>query len=202
MENDDEDHASRKLEKRCANFSVKIESYEDLEARMEHMESLVEGHFDEDPDHANHDKSRVYSSQQAADARELLRLKKKEEDEQRAKAIAAQPTPLKIMAHAAPESPIDDALGALATGDEDVEVPPDVPAEVAEYIPKLITIANEPKILKGASFKVEPNINAIILCQRMANEVHRDHCVADAWRQPCQGSGLRRGVGSTGTTSI
>ena len=62
MENDDEDHdivsKSRKLEKRRlhtqkqrANFSAKIESYEDLEAFMEHMESLVRGHFDvtEDP---------------------------------------------------------------------------------------------------------------------------------------------------------
>ena len=47
--------------------------------------------------------------------RELLRLKKKEEDAIRAKAIAAQPTPRKInliMARAAPESPIDDAFGA------------------------------------------------------------------------------------------
>ena len=61
MENDDGDHdivsKSRNLEKRRihkqkqrANFSAKIESYEDLEARMGHMESLVKGHFDEDPD--------------------------------------------------------------------------------------------------------------------------------------------------------
>ena len=61
LENDDEDHVSKscKLEKRRihkqaqrANFSASIESYEDLEARMEHMESLVKGHFDEDPDRA------------------------------------------------------------------------------------------------------------------------------------------------------
>ena len=50
---------SRELEKRRihkqkqqANLSAKIESYEDLEARMEHMESLVKGHFDEDSDRA------------------------------------------------------------------------------------------------------------------------------------------------------
>ena len=58
------------------------------------------------------------SAKKAAHARELLRLKTKEEDELRAKAIAAQPTPLKSMAQAAPESLIarhcDDAFGALA----------------------------------------------------------------------------------------
>ena len=61
MENDGQDHVSksRKLEKRRihnqkqrANFSAKIESYEDLEARMEHTESLTRGQFDEDPDRA------------------------------------------------------------------------------------------------------------------------------------------------------
>ena len=69
MGNDGEDHdivsKSRKLEKRRmhkqkqrANFSVKLDSYEDLEARMEHnvMESLVRGHFDEDPSGSCHDK--------------------------------------------------------------------------------------------------------------------------------------------------
>ena len=49
-----------------------------------------------------------------------------------------------------------------------MEAPPDVPAEVVR---KLITIANETKILNSASFVVEPNIDAI--CQRMANEVHK-----------------------------
>ena len=59
MENEGEDHVpkSRKLERRRihkqrqrANVPAKIESYEDPEARMEHMESLFKGHFDEDPD--------------------------------------------------------------------------------------------------------------------------------------------------------
>ena len=114
-----------------------------------------------------------------ADARELLRLKKNEEDAIRARAIAAQPpTPIKIMAQAAPESPIDDVFGALANGNDDVEAPPDVPAEVAKYIRELLTIANETKILKGATFTVAPNINAI--CQRMANEVHRDVLPGDS----------------------
>ena len=69
--NDDDGHVSksRKLEKRRihkqkqrANISAKIECYEDLEARLEHimMESLVRGHFDEDPDRAM-TKSRVGS---------------------------------------------------------------------------------------------------------------------------------------------
>ena len=52
---------SRKVEKRQlhkqgqrANVPAKLESYEDLEARMEHMEFLtsIQGHFDEDPDRA------------------------------------------------------------------------------------------------------------------------------------------------------
>ena len=122
---------SRKLEKRRihkhtqrANFSAKIESYEDLEARMEHMESLVKGHFDEDPDRAmtraEWEAIAVDSAKKASDARELLRLKKNEEDAIRAKAIAAlPPTPqLKIMAQVAPESPIDDVFGALAISGE------------------------------------------------------------------------------------
>ena len=62
VEHDDGDHdivsKSRKVEKRRlhkqrrrANVSAKLEPYEDLEfeARMERMESLVKGHFDEDP---------------------------------------------------------------------------------------------------------------------------------------------------------
>ena len=193
MENDDEDHVSksRKLEKRRmhkqkqrANFSAKIESYEDLEARMEHMESLVRGHFDEDPDRAmtrsEWEAIAEDSAKKAADGRELLRLKKREEDALRAKAVAIQPpTPqLKITAHAAPESPIDDVFGALANGGEETETPPDVPAEVARYIRGLLTEANETKILKGATFTVTPDINAI--CQRMANEVHRDVLPGDS----------------------
>ena len=70
----------------------------------------------------------------ASDARELLRLKKKEEEgELGARAIAASPASRKAMAQAAPESLIGDAFGALATGDEDTE-DPDMPAEVARYI--------------------------------------------------------------------
>ena len=98
-----------------------------------------------------------------------MTLKKNEEDAIRAKAIAA---------HVAPESPIDDVCGALANGDEDEEAPPDVPAEVAKYIGELLTTANETKILKSATFTVEPNINAI--CQRMASEVHRDALPGDS----------------------
>ena len=174
MENEGEDHVakSRKLEKRRihkqkqrANFSAKIESYEDLEARMEHMESIVKGHFDDDPDRAmtraEWEAIAEDSANKASDAQELLRLKKNEEDAIRAKAIAAAPpTPqLKIMAQAAPESPIDDVFGALANGDEDVAAPPDVPAEVAKYIRELLTTANETKILKRATFVVEPNMS-------------------------------------------
>ena len=60
---------------------------------------------------------------------------------------------------------------------QDTEAP-DIPAEVAQYIPKLLTIANETKNLKGASFVVQPNVNA--LCQRMANEVHKDVLPGDS----------------------
>ena len=53
MENAGLDHVpkSRKAEKRrlhkqqhCAVVTAKLESYEDLEARMEHMESLITAH--------------------------------------------------------------------------------------------------------------------------------------------------------------
>ena len=105
MEHDEEDHVSksRKVEKRRfhkkkqrANVTAKLEPYEDLEARMEHnvnvMESLIQGHFDEDPDcvmtRAEWDDIDVDSAKKASDARELLRLKQKEEDELRSKAKA------------------------------------------------------------------------------------------------------------------
>ena len=123
----------------------------------------------------------VDSAKKAADAHELLRLRTNEEDAIRARAIAAQPpAPLKIMARTAPESPIGDVFGALANfnGDEDVEAPPDVPAEVAKHIRELLTIANEINILKSATFTVEPNINAI--CQRMTNEVNKDVLPGDS----------------------
>ena len=94
-------------QRRRASVNAKLESYEDLEARMEHMESLVEGHFDEDPDRAitrsEWEAIVQDSAKKAADTRELLRLKKKEKDELRAKvrALAAPATPLQIMAQAA-----------------------------------------------------------------------------------------------------
>ena len=70
-------------------------------------------------------------------------------------------------------SPLDDVSGALEEGME--EAPPDVTSEVCIYIRKLLTLANDHKILKGASFSVTPDTNA--LCQRMANKVHRDDIV-------------------------
>ena len=90
------------------------------------------------------------SAKKASDARELLWLKKKEEDEQKTKAIATQGTPLRIMAQAALNSPIDDVFGALE-GEMD-EATPDIAAEVCLYVRKLLTLANDHKILKGASF--------------------------------------------------
>ena len=39
-------------------------------------------------------------------------------------------------------------------------------------------MANETNFLKSATFRVEPNINAI--CQRMANEVHKDVLPGDS----------------------
>ena len=107
-----------------------------------------------------------------ADARELLRLKKKEEGKLRAKARAlAVPTaPLQVMAQAAPVSPIDGTSGAL--GEEAEEAPPDVPAGVCRYIPKLLALANDDEIMKGAPFNTTPDTSA--LCQRMANEAHKD----------------------------
>ena len=49
---------------------------------MEHIESLIQGHFDEDPDRATlsveWDTIAVDSAQKAPAARKLLQLKKKE----------------------------------------------------------------------------------------------------------------------------
>ena len=59
---------------------------------MEHTESLVKGHFDEDPGRAmtrsEWEAIAQDSAKKSVDARELLRLKKKEEDGLRAKARA------------------------------------------------------------------------------------------------------------------
>ena len=141
----------RRLHKRKqqANVTAKLESYEDLEARMEHMEFLIQGHFDKEPGHAmtraEWDAIAQDSAKKASDARELLRLKKKEEDEMRTKAKAL----------AVPESPIDDVFRAL--GGEMDEAIPDVHSEVCLYIRKLITLANDHEMLKGASFDVTPD---------------------------------------------
>ena len=107
-----------------ANVSAKLESYEDLEARMEHngMESLVKGHFDEDPDRAmtrsKWEDIAEDSAKKASDSRELLRFKKKEEEgacRANAEANAPPAAPLQIMAQA-PDSPIDDVFGAPGGG--------------------------------------------------------------------------------------
>ena len=60
------------------------------------------------------------------------------------------------------------------------EVIPDVPSEVCLYMytRKLLTLANDHEMLKGASFDVPPDTN--VLCQRMANEVHRDVLPGDS----------------------
>ena len=47
------------------------------------------------------------------------------------------------------------------------EATPDVPSEVCLYIRKLLTLANDHENLKGASFDVPPDTNA--LCQRNNN---------------------------------
>ena len=138
------------------------------------MESLIQGHFDEDPDRAmtraGKDATAVDSTKKASDARELLGLKtKKEEDELQAKVkVTATPKPIQMLAQVAVDSPIDTDFGALGGGDE---VTPDVPSVGCLYVRKLLALANHHEILKGASFDVPPDTNA--LCQRMANEVHR-----------------------------
>ena len=80
------------------------------------MESLVKGPFDEDPDRAmarsEWEAVAEDSAKKASDARELLRLKKKEEDELKARAKAITPaTALQIIAQAAQDSLIDDGFG-------------------------------------------------------------------------------------------
>ena len=46
------------------------------------------------------------------------------------------------------------------------EAPPDIPEEVCLYIRKLLTLANDHEILKGASFNVTPDVNALCtLCK-------------------------------------
>ena len=86
--NDVRNPVSRKLKQRRihklkqrANFSARIASHEDLEARMEHAGSLGRGHNDEDPDRAM-TKAECEAiaedvTKKIADARELLHLKRK-----------------------------------------------------------------------------------------------------------------------------
>ena len=75
-------------------------------------------------------------------------------------------------------NPIDDVFGAL--GEEMEEAPPVVPADVClcNVIRKLLTLANDHEILKGASFNITPDTNA--LYQRMANEAHDDALPGDS----------------------
>ena len=158
-----------------ANVNAKLESYEDLEARMELTEPLGKGPFAGAPDRAitssECEAIAQDSAKKAADARELLRLKNKEEGELRAnaKSLAALATPLHIMAQSAPSSPMDDA--SVALGEEMEEAPPAVPAGECLDIRKPPTPANDREILKRASFNATPDIN--VLCQRMANEAHK-----------------------------
>ena len=155
------------------------------------MESLIQGHFDEEPDRAmtraEWDAIAQDSAKKASDARELLRLKKKEEDEMRTKAkalaIPATPDTIEVQAHKAVDSPIDDVFGALR-GEMDEDVP-NVQSEVCLYIRKLLTLANDHEMIKGVSFDVPPDTNA--LCQRMANEVHRDVLPGDSHVTACHG---------------
>jgi hypothetical protein len=58
------------------------------------------------------------------------------------------------------------------------EAVPDVQAEVCLYIRKLLTLANDHEMIKGVTFNVPPDTNA--LCQRMSNEVHRDVLPGDS----------------------
>ena len=58
------------------------------------------------------------------------------------------------------------------------EAVPDAQAEVCLYIRKLLTLANDHEMIKGVTFDVQPDTNA--LCQRMANEVHRDVLPGDS----------------------
>ena len=159
--------------------------------------------FDEDPDHtmtrSEWEAKAQDSAKKTADARELLGLKKKEQDELRAKAkaLTAPATPLQIMVQAAAVSPIDDVFGALGEALE--EAPPDVPAEVCLYIWKLLTLANDHKMLKGASFDVTPDTNA--LCQRIANEVHKDVLPCDSHATAMEAIKDKFGLSTSATTT-
>ena len=87
-------------------------------------------------------------------------------------------TPLQVMAHEGPASPIDGVFGALGGGME--ETPPNAPraSEICLYIRKLLALMNDHEILKGAPLSVTPDANAP--CQRMANEAYRDVLPGDS----------------------
>ena len=100
-------------------------------------------------------------AKKASSARELLRLKKKEGGELRAnaKVIPATPNTIQVQAHKAVDSPIDDVFGAL--GGKMDEAVPDVQSEVCPYIRKLLNVANDHEMIKGVSFDVPPDTNAL-----------------------------------------
>ena len=104
-------------------------------------------------------------------------LKEEGELRAKAKALAIPATPnAQAQAHAATNAPVDGISGAAGGGMD--EAGPDVPAGVCLYIRKLLALANDHEILKGASFQVPSDTNE--LCQRMASEVHRDLLPGDS----------------------
>ena len=88
--------------------------------------------------------------------------------------IPATPNTINVQAYKSVDSPIDDVFGALGREMDEANLP----SNVCLYIRKLLTLANDHEMLKGASFDVPPDTNA--LCQRMANEVHRDVLPGDS----------------------
>ena len=75
----------------------------------------------------------------------------------------------------------------------------DVPLEVCPYVRKLLTLANDHEILKGASFDIPPDTNA--LCQRMANEVHQDVLPGDSHATTMESFKDKFGLRTSATTT-
>ena len=98
-----------------------------MEARIEHIESLVKGHFDEDPDcamtRAESAAIAIDSAKKASDAGELLRLEKKacKEDElQKSKAISQGDTPVEILlSRRDPRKPDRRCIGCIGSRGQD-----------------------------------------------------------------------------------
>ena len=147
---------------------------------MEHMEPLIQGHFDEDPDRTmtsvERDAITVNSRKKATDPRELLRMKKKKDtegDELRACRAKAKVLTGDAAANQSPSgslSPIDDVFGALREKLE--EAPLAVLAEVLrtlQFIQKLLTLANDHEMLKGPSIIKAPNTNEQTLSTQPLN---------------------------------